>query len=227
VAGGLCRGDRPHSRLLIRPAQRGGCALRRSRCHAFDPSNMSAETWTVGRLARRFGLARSTLLYYDTIGLLSPRGRSAGNYRLYGEGDVERLERICRYRAAGVPLEAIAGILSREGDGLRGVLEQRLFAIDREIRGLREQRALILRLLESESADWSGSIVTKETWVEMLRTAGLDEAGMRRWHREFERVAPEAHDGFLSSLGIAPSEIAAIRAWSRAADEGGSVDDRS
>lgn len=227
MAGRLRRGDRPHPRPLICPAERSCCAPRRNLCRRLAPSDMTAKTWTVGQLARRCGLARSTLLYYDTIGLLSPRGRSAGNYRIYGVADVERLEKICRYRAAGVSLDAIAGILGREGDGLRGVLEQRLFAIDLEIRGLREQQALILRLLESESADWSGTSVTKETWVAMLRTAGLDEAGMRRWHREFERIAPDAHDGFLSSLGIEPSEIAAIRAWSRAADEGGSVDDRS
>jgi DNA-binding transcriptional MerR regulator len=178
---------------------------------------MTAKTWTIGQLARRFALARSTLLYYDTIGLLTPRGRSAGNYRLYVGADVERLEKICRYRAAGVSLEAIGGILSREGegDGLRGVLQERLFAIDREIRGLREQQTLILRLLESDTADLSGAILSKETWVAMLRTAGLDEAGMHRWHREFERVAPAAHDAFLSSLGIDVPEIAAIRAWSR------------
>ena len=182
---------------------------------------MTSNAWTIGQLARRFALARSTLIYYDTIGLLSPRGRSAGNYRLYGEADLERLEKICRYRAAGVPLEAIAGILSREGDGdgLRGVLEERLFAIDREICGLREQQALILRLLESDSADPSGGILSKETWVAMLRTAGLDEAGMHRWHREFERAAPAAHEALLAWLRIDDSEIAAIRAWSQESNE--------
>ena len=43
---------------------------------------------TVGRLARRFGLARSTLLYYDRIGVLRPSARSAAGYRLYDAGDV-------------------------------------------------------------------------------------------------------------------------------------------
>jgi len=35
------------------------------------------------QLAGRFGLSRSTLLYYDSIGLLSPSERTASNYRLY------------------------------------------------------------------------------------------------------------------------------------------------
>jgi MerR family transcriptional regulator, thiopeptide resistance regulator len=172
-------------------------------------------TWTVGQLARRFALARSTLLYYDSIGLLTPRGRTPGNYRVYGEADAQRLDKICRYRAAGVSLPAIAGILEREGEGLRGTLEGRLFDIEREIRGLREQQALILRLLESDSASLSAPVVTKAMWVAMLRAAGLDEAGMRRWHREFERLAPDAHGAFLASLGIGACEIDAIRAWSK------------
>ncbi|EKD38479.1 MAG: transcriptional regulator, MerR family, partial [uncultured bacterium] len=55
---------------------------------------------TVGRLARKFGLSRSTLLYYDAIGLLSPAGHIQGEYRLYGPSEEGRLEQICRYRRA-------------------------------------------------------------------------------------------------------------------------------
>jgi SAM-dependent methyltransferase len=49
---------------------------------------MSVSAFTIGALARRFSLARSTLLYYDRIGLLCPRGRSQGNDRLYSAADV-------------------------------------------------------------------------------------------------------------------------------------------
>ena len=38
---------------------------------------------TAGKLARRYALSRSTLLYYHRIGLLVPSGRSAANYRVY------------------------------------------------------------------------------------------------------------------------------------------------
>src|SRR5574344_1987818 len=46
---------------------------------------------TIGQIAKRFALSRSTLLYYDTIGLLSPSGRSQANYRLYTDNDVRRM----------------------------------------------------------------------------------------------------------------------------------------
>ena len=38
---------------------------------------------TIGKLARKFDLSRSTLLYYDRIGLLKPSGRTRANYRVY------------------------------------------------------------------------------------------------------------------------------------------------
>ncbi|MBK1717632.1 MerR family transcriptional regulator [Thiocystis violacea] len=179
---------------------------------------MTATTWTIGQLARRFALARGTLLYYDSIGLLMPSGRTGGNYRLYGAADVERLAKIRRYRAAGLSLEAIQQLLRQEGEGPRGLLEQRLSAIDQEIQQLREQQSLILRLLKSDSATLA-SPMTKALWIAMLNAAGLDEAGMRRWHQAFERHAPEAHQAFLVSLDIDPEEIAGIRAWSNATDQ--------
>ena len=61
---------------------------------------------TLGRLARATGLARSSLLHYEALGLLQPRARSDSGYRLYGEAEVQRLQAIRRYREAGLSLEA-------------------------------------------------------------------------------------------------------------------------
>lgn len=48
---------------------------------------------TVGVLARRFGLARSTLLYYDRLGLLRPSSRSRAGYRSYSPADERKARR--------------------------------------------------------------------------------------------------------------------------------------
>jgi hypothetical protein len=58
-------------------------------------------------------------------------------------------------------------------------------------------------------------IVAVELWVEMLDAAGMDEDARRRWHAEFERRAPEGHQEFLLSLGIARNELERIQRWSR------------
>ena len=82
--------------------------------------------FTVGRLARSCGLSRSTLLYYDTIGLLRPSGRSVSNYRTYTAMDAERLKQICTYREAGLPLKDIAELLDAADDKPVGILEKQI-----------------------------------------------------------------------------------------------------
>ena len=57
--------------------------------------------YTIGQLAKRFQLSRSTLLYYDAIGLLPASSRSAGGYRLYCQQAVQRMQQIQLYRQAG------------------------------------------------------------------------------------------------------------------------------
>ena len=170
---------------------------------------------TVGRLGKRFGLSRSALLYYDEIGLLSPSARSGANYRLYSDADVARLERIMIYRDAGLPLEAIAELMPADGASASAVLERHLLAVNEEMGRLREQQRVIARLLGDACGLRGGRAMNKTQWVALLASTGLDEAGMARWHREFEKMSPEAHQDFLESLGIAPQEIAQIRAFSR------------
>lgn len=172
-------------------------------------------TWTISQVARRFGLSRGTLLYYDSIGLLVPSARSAAGYRLYSESDLQRLDRIRLYRDAGIPLNTIAEIMGGGDGALRKRLDERLAGINDEIARLRRQQQVIVGLLQNEEALARTRVLTKKKWVALLRASGLDEAGMRRWHVEFEAVSPEAHQDFLESLGIPDGEIEAIRCWSR------------
>ena len=65
-------------------------------------AHTSAGPLTVSALGQRFGLARSTLLYYDKLGLLKPTSLTAAGYRLYGPDAEARLARIVALRAAGM-----------------------------------------------------------------------------------------------------------------------------
>lgn len=167
---------------------------------------------TIGRLARRFGLSRSTLLYYDRIGLLSPTGRTESNYRCYSDSDVERLTRIDTFKQAGVPLKDIGKILDADDAGLRTTLETRLRAINEGIAGLREQQRLIAKLLRDKSVLRRAGNLDKDGWVAVLRASGMSDEDMIRWHAQFERLNPDAHRDFLISLGIASQEVDEIRA---------------
>ncbi len=170
--------------------------------------------WTVSKLAARCGLSRGTLLYYESIGLLKPPPRSAGNYRRYGERDFERLEQIRSYRHAGLTLEDIRALLDRRESDAAAVLKRRLIALDSEIEVRRAHQRAILKLLKNDSIG-KNKMITKEKWVSIMKASGMTEDDMRRWHAEFEKAAPAEHQEFLEFLHIPAAEIGAIRDWSR------------
>ncbi|HEY6554182.1 MAG TPA: MerR family transcriptional regulator [Vicinamibacteria bacterium] len=170
---------------------------------------------TIGRLAHRFGLSRSTLLYYDAIGLLRPSGRSEANYRIYSPQDVARMEQIDLYRKAGLTLADIARVLSADRGTLASVMKARLGGLGAQIQALRRQQQVLVDLLRSKNSRRRARSLDKEGWVAILRATGLSEDDMRRWHVEFEAAAPEAHQDFLEALGISAAEVTRIRRWSR------------
>ena len=50
-------------------------------------------SYTVKSLSEMAGVSVRTLHYYEEVGLRSPK-RSASNYRIYDEADVQRLQQI-------------------------------------------------------------------------------------------------------------------------------------
>ena len=65
----------------------------------------------IGELAERTEMSLPTLRHYDETGLLSPTGRTAGNFRLYSEQDLQRLLVIRRMKPLGFTLEEMRGLL--------------------------------------------------------------------------------------------------------------------
>lgn len=173
------------------------------------------ENYSISQLARTFGLSRSTLLYYNRIGLLCPAERTAAGYRRYSKLEHDKLERICIFRRTGLSLADIKKLLAGDAGPGAEVLEKRLQELGDEILALRNQQQLITAMLKNMSSHKFSPIMNKQMWVEMLEAAGMDESAMQRWHAEFEVRAPQAHHDFLLSIGIPESEAERIQKWSR------------
>jgi DNA-binding transcriptional MerR regulator len=173
------------------------------------------KTYSISILGRAFGLSRSTLLYYDRLGLLPPSGRTGSGYRTYTDKDHRRLERICHFREAGLTLKDIRRVLSSGGKPGSKLLQKRMSETAANIRSLRSQQRLLAGMLSRMASGSPPPAVDKRLWVEMLRAAGMDQNAMNRWHTEFELRAPEGHNEFLVSLGIPADEVLRIRRWSR------------
>jgi MerR family transcriptional regulator, thiopeptide resistance regulator len=166
---------------------------------------------TIRKLGAMFGLSRTALLYYDRIGLLEPTARSAAGYRMYDEAAVARLRQICTYKNAGLGLAEIAGLMDRGEASDVAIFRQRLAELDRQIAGLRIQQRAILALMRQSGDRDASFAIERDAFVAILRTSGMNEADMRRWHAAFEDNAPEAHHSFLRWLGIPEAEIMEIR----------------
>src|SRR5215510_9028485 len=161
---------------------------------------------TVTRLARSCNLSRSTVLYYESIGLLTRPRRTEGNYRVYSAKDLDRLRQICLYRDAGLTLGDIRSMLDAPRNDAAGVLRRRFAEIGEAIGRMREHQRAIGRLLNAIELR-KDRMITKEKWTSIMASAGFSEEDMQRWHQEFEKSAPQEHQEFLEFLHIPAEEI--------------------
>ena len=177
---------------------------------------MVREALTISKLARKFGLARSTLLYYDRIGVLRTSRHSPAGYRLYDRDAVDRLSRIVELRAAGLRLLTVKRILETSTP-LAEALERQVAELNRQMSDLRNRQRVVLSLLQSPATERRARAMSKGSWSRMFRSVGMTEADMERWHAHFEQSMPEAHQDFLESLGLDEGEVKRIRASSKKA----------
>jgi DNA-binding transcriptional MerR regulator len=98
----------------------------------------------IGAFARRAGVTVRALHHYDRLGLLRPSRRGSGEYRLYADGDLVRLQQIVTLKALGFDLERVAKILDAPGFDVSaelraqiGILEDRRRRIDAALTALR------------------------------------------------------------------------------------------
>jgi DNA-binding transcriptional MerR regulator len=122
---------------------------------------------------------------------------------------------ICVYRNAGLKLADIRRILDGPNHDASAVLKRRLRELDTEIESLREHQRAIIRLLSEQQLPRRNQMITKDKWVSIMKASGFSEPDMRRWHEEFERLAPDEHQEFLEFLHIPSKELQAIRESSR------------
>jgi len=169
---------------------------------------------SIGQLAKKFNLSRATILYYEREGLLKPSGRSENGYRWFGQTEIDRLATICTYRSFGIAVAMIPKLLDdvHNANQLR-ILKEQLATIESKVQQLKTQQNAILALLQTPEL-LEENMVTKERWVEIMKAAGLNETDMKNWHKQFEKMEPDAHQEFLESLSIADDEIVSIRKWS-------------
>jgi DNA-binding transcriptional MerR regulator len=106
-----------------------------------------AKFYTIGDLAREFGVTLRTLRFYEDRGLLSPR--RDGTARIYDARDRDRLSVILKGKQLGFTLTEIRAMVAEErsGNGPALNLKLSLDQIEDQIRHLEQQKVEIEQAL--------------------------------------------------------------------------------
>lgn len=133
--------------------------------------------YRISQLATLTGLSRSTLLYYEKLGLLQGSRQSNG-YRSYSETDLQHLRLLQQLQAGGLTLKECRACLQASLD--RPLLHARLQQLDRDIAAKQQARELLAGLLGQSANPQAG----------------------RAWHQQASQLAPDAHLAWLQRQGF-------------------------
>jgi DNA-binding transcriptional MerR regulator len=140
--------------------------------------------YTIGQLARAASVPTTTVRYYERRRLLHPTTRSgSGDYRIYGEDELERLCFIRAAQGSGFALDDIAALLLlREGrtepcGEVQELLESRLGDVTQRLVDLQHvERVLRASLKKCRQHEREGR-------CEVIDILSLAAGGKRRPHR--------------------------------------------
>ena len=65
----------------------------------------------IGEVAEAVGLSLRTIRHWDEVGIVPPSGRSAGGFRLYTDGDIERLRVVKALKPLDLSLDEVRELL--------------------------------------------------------------------------------------------------------------------
>lgn len=138
--------------------------------------------YRISELAAKHGLSRSTLLYYEKLGLVVSR-RQANGYRIFSEEAAQQLSLLQQLQAGGLTLKECRACLESSID--RQLLLGRLALLEQEIAAKQQARDLLASL--------------------------LGQGSMREWHQVLEHQAPEAHLAWLRKQGFNEKQALRLR----------------
>ena len=106
----------------------------------------------IGELAQRSGCDVETIRYYEKAGVLAAPPRTAGGYRDYAYGHLERLRFVRQCRALAMGLDDIRALIALKEQPAAGcgsvdaLVDQRIVTVDAQLASLQQLRAQLVGL---------------------------------------------------------------------------------
>ena len=114
---------------------------------------------TIGQAADASGVSAKMVRHYEAIGLIPAPTRTSGNYRTYGDREVQMLRFIRRARSLGFSMPEISRLLSlwlnrrRPSRQVREIATRHISELDRKIADLGSMRKTLQHLVRACHAD--------------------------------------------------------------------------
>jgi DNA-binding transcriptional MerR regulator len=132
--------------------------------------------YTVKKLADIAGLSVRTLHYYDELGLLKPKSRTANGYRYYDDEAVVRLQQIMFFRELGFGLNEIDRILADPGFDVIEALQSHRTLLSKKAERIDELLSTIDKTIKNLKGE--GNMPIKEYYE------GFSDEQIEKYRRE-------------------------------------------
>jgi MerR family transcriptional regulator, thiopeptide resistance regulator len=156
--------------------------------------------YRTSEFAKLTGVTVRTLHHYDRLGILTPGGRTAAGYRVYGEGDFARLQQIVTLKFIGFSLKQIREILSRSTQDLaarlrqqREILEQKRSHLTLAVEAIAKAEHL---LASNGGGDWQAF----QKIIEVINMQNDNQWMMNYYREEARKEMAERPDQWTPEL---------------------------
>jgi DNA-binding transcriptional MerR regulator len=157
---------------------------------------------TAAAVAKRFGVSVKALRVYEREGLLKP-ARTVAGWRIYRQGELERLSAILALKQLGLPLKRIGEVLAGSGD-LAAVLALQEVALE-DARGEAEHALKLVRAARTKLQGKKS--LSPDELGNLVRSTAMSEF---KWNDKMEALAQKHYT---------PEQLQELRARSFTAED--------
>lgn len=141
---------------------------------------------TAAECAARIGISVRALRVFENNGLMSPV-RTEKNWRLYGAGDIARLNEIMLLKQLGLTLSGISGLLSGQATDLDRLLEMQECTLLKRCEQAEHSLRLVTRL---RAKSGSGDRLSMEDLLELAKETQMSDVANEFAWKRYEQTRP-------------------------------------
>lgn len=161
-------------------------------------SDRTEDVWlTAAQCAGRIGITVRALRLYEQTGLIRPR-RTGKNWRLYGAGELARLNEIIALKRLGLSLQDIARLLTGQATDLARMLDVQNIALQEQLARLQASLALVDTLRAKIAA---GDVLSIDELVKLAKDMSMTDTSSDAvaWRR-YDQARPRTERKIDASL---------------------------